>query len=103
MPIVPGCLVCWGDPWRDSGGVVGTQAEKEALEAEVSRCEEAVREAEGAVQRQRAETSALTAGIAGAEKVGCTMHHSSGCRPEAKYFRRSADTFVSCTLMLARR
>ena len=45
------------------------QAEKEALEAEVARYEEAVREADGAVQRQRAEATALAAGIAGAEKA----------------------------------
>jgi septal ring factor EnvC (AmiA/AmiB activator) len=67
-----------------------TQAEKEALEAEVSRCEEAVREAEGAVQRQRAETAVLTAGIAGAEKVGAAQQHSLVSTLQA--LRRRYDT-----------
>jgi len=44
----------------------------------VARYEDAVREADGAVQRQRAEATALAAGIAGAEKARgpdlCTCH-----------------------------
>ena len=87
------------------------QGEKEALEAEVARYEEAVREAVGAVQRQRAEATALAAGIAGAEKARgldpCMCHcrwlveysaaARGGCTCDQTASRTSALCILCCT------